>query len=74
MNTADGTIRQVTAWVKTVSHDLQKPAALVIGFLAYFGVTPDPGGKAIAATIPLAYAAIIHVVETIKGTSTGNGA
>jgi hypothetical protein len=69
-----GLVKTVTAWVKTITHDLQKPAAIVLGFLTALGVTPAPEGRQVGTGILLGYAALVHVVETVKGTSTGNGA
>lgn len=71
---ATGTISRLTAWAKVVTHDLQKPAALVMGFLTAFGVTPAPEGRLAGTALFTGYAALVHVFETLMGTSSGNGA
>lgn len=72
--TPTGAVRSVTAWVKVITHDLQKPAALVLGFLTALGVTPAPEGRLAGTALLTGYAALAHVIETLMGTSTGNGA
>lgn len=65
---------RVTAWVKVVTHDLIKPASFVVGFLSAMGVTPAPEGRTTETAMALAVGTLIHLAETFKGTSTGNGA